>query len=224
MSIAIFVRFSIFWFVCLFFFSSGAASDPLFPVDPTWFSRYSEENRAGGAESLPKSSRSLLQRSWDPRARPGRTRSRRGASSRERGRERSERCAAAGAAPLPPRTGPTAAGRWLKNISLPRTRKTAISGSKGLYFSGENSDCGCLQFSSLCRWTILKISTNKLYRQRFFYFYFVPNLVYNILFGFTPDLLQFIPDVAPCQPLSSPERAWSVWKRGTVFHQYSPCS
>lgn len=218
MPIAIFVRFSIFgWFsflgggllFCFCFFSLEPPPSLFFPVNPTWFSRYSEGNRAREGGSFPKSSLSLQERPWDPRARPDRTRSRRGASSRS-GRERSEPCAAAGAAPLPPRAGPTNAGTWLKNISFPGTRKTAISGSKGVCFSGENMIAAAPDSAPCAAGESPKIPNAD---NVFFHFCSVPSLVYHTSFGFTPDLLRFIPDVAPCRL-----QARSAWKTGTAFH------
>lgn len=159
MLITIFVRFSIFcWFGFVFFFyyyfpagsllrtSFPRGSDVVFSVlrrKPSWGSgKLCQKQRllAAAPVGCPSPAR--------PDAFPA------GSILRER----SERSAAAGAAPLPPRAAPTAAARWLKNISLPRTRKSAISVSEGVYFSGENSDCGCSRFNSLCRRRILKIS------------------------------------------------------------------
>lgn len=98
--------------------SPGAASDPLLPLGSDVVFLIFRRKLSWGKEKLSQKIRSLPERPWDPRGRPGRMRSRRGASSRS-ARERSERCAAAGAAPLPPR----AAGTRLQKISFPRTRK-----------------------------------------------------------------------------------------------------
>lgn len=170
---------------CGFFFSAGAASDPLFSVDPTWSSRYSEGNRAGEGGSLPKAAAPCR----SARGMPGLGPAGCGPGGEHPpgalGTERAERgCRSGSSAPREPHPPPL--GHGLKIFPSQEPEKLQFLALKVCIVAGKTVIAAARESTTCAAGESARYQMQTTF---FFYFCFVPILVYHISFGFTPDLL-----------------------------------